>query len=180
MFENAWHVLHVVANHEKRVAQHLDARAVEHYLPLYTERSQWTDRSVKVDRPLFAGYVFIRFTPRQRLSVVSIPGVLHLLGGNGCHTVRDEELDRIRLALHKGYRLRPHPYVPVGTHVRVREGVFGGVRGVVTEMRRECKLVIAVAAVQQCFSLEIGIDQLEVLDLPPCPASSHSPAVVYN
>jgi len=34
MLENPWHVLHVIANHEKRVAQHLDVRAVEHYLPL--------------------------------------------------------------------------------------------------------------------------------------------------
>jgi len=180
MFENLWHVLHVVANHEKRVVQHLQARAVENYLPLYTERSQWTDRTVQLDRPLFAGYVFIRHSPQQRLSIISIPGVLHLLGGSGCHTVSDEELDRIRLGLKNGYVLRPHPIVAVGTHVRVRGGIFNGVSGVVTELRSECKLVIALAAVQQCFSLEIGIDQLEVLDMPARHNSAQPAVAAYH
>ena len=175
MYESPWNVLHVTANHEKRVARHLDSRAVEHYLPLYTERSRWTDRTVELERPLFAGYVFIRFLPPQKLSIISIPGVLQVLGGNGCQTVSPQELDRIRLALSDGHRLRPHPCLAIGVHVRVRGGIFDGARGVVAEMRRECKVVIALSAVQQCFSLEIGMEQLEVVDIPPrSVASSHS------
>jgi len=53
MHSSPWHVLHVVSNHEKRVAQHLSVRSVEHYLPLYTERVKWTDRTAVVERPLF-------------------------------------------------------------------------------------------------------------------------------
>ncbi len=180
MFENLWHVLHVTSNHEKRVAQHLTARAVEHYLPLYTERSQWTDRSVQLQRPLFAGYVFIRFNPEKRLSIVSIPGVLHLLGGKGCHTVTTEELDRIRRGLANGYLLRPHPAVSVGTVVRVRGGIFDGVMGVVTELRRECKVVLALAAVQQSFSLEVGADQIEVVDIAPQQAAAYPNLGAYH
>ena len=167
MQESPWHVLHVAANHEKRIVQHLNIRAVEHYLPLYTERSRWTDRTVQLDRPLFAGYVFVRFSSRQKLSVISIPGVLNVLGGNGCDTVSPEELDRIRLALTDDYPLRPHSWLAVGMHVRVRGGVFDGVRGLVTEMRGHCKVVIALSAVQQCFSLEMGMDQLELLEKSP-------------
>ena len=166
MQESPWHVLHVAVNHEKRIVQHLNVRAVEHYLPLYTERSRWTDRMVQLERPLFAGYVFVRFSSGQRLSVVSIPGVLNVLGGNGCETVSAEELDRIRLALTDGYALRPHPWLAVGMHVQVRGGVFAGVRGLVTEIRGHCKVVIALSAVQQCFSLEMGMDQLELVETP--------------
>ena len=36
MQSSFWHVLHVLSNHEKRVSQHLVARTVDHYLPLYT------------------------------------------------------------------------------------------------------------------------------------------------
>src|ERR1700732_5011815 len=128
MVENPWNVLHVPANHEQRVAQNLTAGAVEHYLPLYKERSRWTDRTVQLERPLFAGYVFTRFSPEQRLSVISTPGVVHLLGGTGCHTVSADELERIRLGLENGYLLRPHRWLEVGTNVRVRGGVFDGVR----------------------------------------------------
>ena len=62
--------------------------------------------------------------------------------------------------------LRPHPYVTLGTRVRVRDGVFGGVEGVVTEPRHECKVIIALGAVRQCFSLETNISDLEVLQEP--------------
>ena len=163
MGENPWHVLHVIANHEKRVAQHLAARSVEHYLPLYRERSQWSDRVVQLERPLFVGYVFLRFSPRQRLSVVSIPSALHLLGNSGTEGVSAEEVERIRMGLVGGYALRPHPSLDVGIEVRVRGGVFDGVKGIVTEMRRKCSIVIGVSAVHQSFSLEVGIDQVELV-----------------
>ncbi len=161
MHEGPWHVLHVIANHEKRVAQHLAVRSVEHYVPLYRMRSQWSDRSVQLERPLFAGYVFVRFSQRERLSVISTPGVLHLLGDSAGSEVSCAELDRIRQALVGGYTLLPHPWLEVGTRVRVRGGVFEGVEGVVTELRRQCSVIIELAAIRQCFSLEIGIDQVE-------------------
>jgi len=166
MIENPWHVLHVIANHEKRVAQHLVVRSLEHYLPLYTERSQWSDRSVLLERPLFTGYVFARFSPQTRLSVITIPGVLRLLGNDEGNTVSAVEIDRIRDGLASGCLLRPHRGISLGTRVRVREGVFDGVEGVVTEFRRQCRVIIAIAAIQQSYSLEVGLDDVEILKDP--------------
>lgn len=163
MHECPWHVLHVIANHEKKVAQHLSVRCLEHYLPLYTERSKWTDRSILVERPLFAGYVFVRFSARVRLSVISTPGVIRLLGDHDSDTVSAEEIDGIRDGLASGCLLRPHPHVSVGTPVRVRNGVFGGLEGIVTEFRHRCKVILALSAVKQCFSLEVELGDIQVL-----------------
>jgi transcription antitermination factor NusG len=163
MWGNSWHVLHVIANHEKRVAQHLQVRSIEHFLPLYSERSRWTDRTVQIERPLFLGYIFIRFSPQQRLSVISTPGAIRLLGDSDTQKVSPVELNRIREGLANGYSLRPHASFPVGTRVRIRRGVFEGVDGVVTELRQQCKVIIALAAVQQCFSLEVGLDDVELV-----------------
>jgi transcription antitermination factor NusG len=163
MFDSPWRVLHVVANHEKRVAQHLMARSLEHYLPLYAVRSKWTDRVVDLERPLFTGYVFVRFARDARISVVSAPGVLRLLGSGIGETVSAEEIERIRAGLATGCILRPHPAVSVGEAVRVHRGVFEGVEGIVTELRHQCKVIIALAATKQCFSLEVDLDDLEVL-----------------
>jgi transcriptional antiterminator NusG len=164
MRSSSWHVLHVLSNHEKRVAQHLTVRSVEHYLPLYTERVKWTDRTVLAERPLFSGYVFARFAPPVRISVISTPGVLHLLGDQEADMVSEEELAKIRSGLANGLALRPHRGVSVGTRVRVCQGVFAGAEGVVTELRKQCRVIIILAAVRQSFSLEAGIDDLEVLD----------------
>jgi len=59
MTEHPWRVLHVIANHEKRVVQHLASRSLEHYLPLYSLKSQWSDRTVALERPLFPCYVLL-------------------------------------------------------------------------------------------------------------------------
>jgi len=163
MLENSWHVLHVIANHEKRVSQHLSVRSLEHYLPLYTERSRRTDRWAMVERPLFTGYVFVHLSARTRLSIISVPGVIRLLGGDDRETVSPQEMERIREGLASGYLLRPHPRVRVGTLVRVRSGVFEGVEGAVTELRQRCKVIIALSCVQQCFSLEVDLRDLDVL-----------------
>lgn len=175
MSTTPWSVLHVVAHHEKRVAQHLDARSLTHYLPLYTERSRWSDRSVIVERPLFTGYVFIRFTPQERLAVISTPGVIRLLGDHPSEMVSAEEIDKIREGLRSGYLLRPHPVVSVGTHVRVRVGVFSGVEGVVTELRPQCKVILRLAAIRQCFSLQLDLDQIELIQ-PPITGTAQRPA----
>jgi Transcription antiterminator len=163
MHSNPWHVLHVLSNHEKKVAQHLEVRAIEYYLPLYREKVKWTDRTVVAERPLFSGYVFARFEAPNRIPVISTPGVLRLLGDQQWDLVEDEELAKIRLGLAKGLPIRPHPSIAVGAKVRIREGVFAGVEGVVSELRKQCKVVITLAAVRQCFSLEADIDELQVL-----------------
>ena len=163
MHGSPWSDLHVLSNHEKKVIQHLHVRSVEYYLPLYKEKVRWTDRTVVTERPLFSGYVFTRFEPQYRIPVLSTPGVLRLLGDQQWNLVEDEELAKIRIGLEKGLSIRPHPTVSVGTKVRIREGVFVGVEGVVTELRRQCRVIITLAAVRQCFSLEAGIDEIEVL-----------------
>ena len=161
MFENSWHVLHVIANHEKKVAEHLSVRSLEHYLPLYSERSRWSDRYVTLKRPLFRGYVFVRYSPQDRLSLISTPGVIRLLGDSKSDTVSTEEIERIREGLAGGCLLRPHFDIPVGTPVRVRRGVFEGAEGTVTEIRQRCKVIMTLSAVSQSFSLEIDRGDVE-------------------
>jgi transcription antitermination factor NusG len=179
MHRNAWQVLHVTSNHEKRVAQQLFVRSVEHYLPLYTERVKWTDRSVVAERPLFSGYVFARFLPQDRISVISTPGVLRVLGDEGKSMVSPAELDQIRAGLVSGLTLRPHSAVALGTLVQVRNGVFAGVQGVVTELRHQFKVVLTLSAVSQCFSVELELDDLEVMN-EPMPKTGLSPASAFS
>jgi transcription antitermination factor NusG len=158
-----WHVLHVVANHEKRVALHLSLRSLEHYLPLYTERSRWSDRTVTLEKPLFPGYVFVCFSPETRLRVITTPGVLKLLGNKGEDLVDCTEIDRIREALATGYVLRPHPGISAGARARVRRGIFEGMEGIVSELRRNCSVIIRLSAAEQYFSLEADLRDIEVL-----------------
>src|SRR5271165_6388224 len=81
--EVRWYAAYTSANHEKRVATQLKERAVEHFLPLYESVRRWKDRRMKLQMPLFPGYVFVRLALRDRLQVLQVPGVAKLVGFNG-------------------------------------------------------------------------------------------------
>ena len=163
MQDRPWYVLHVNSNFESRVAQHLVVREVEHYLPTYKEKVKWSDRVVVVERALFSGYVFARIATGQRLTVITVPGVVRVLGDDDRNMVSSEELERIRLGLTQGLPLRPHRGMVVGTKVRVRRGVFQGAEGLVDEIRKQCRVVLKLTTTQQCFSLEVEAGDLEVV-----------------
>jgi len=180
MNSSPWYVLHVLSNCEKKVAKSLTVRSVEHFLPLYSERVKWTDRTVIAERPLFPGYVFARFPCQTRSCVICTPGVFRILGDDIGDMVSCEELDKIRNGLASGLLLRPHPCVCVGTRVRVRDGIFAGAEGIVAELRHKCKVIIALGAVRQCFSLEISIGDVEVLhETAAKPPMKQIPAYAY-
>ena len=119
-----------------------------------------------LERPLFAGYIFVRFGAGARISVISTPGVLRLLGDTERDMVSAVEIERIRAGLADGCLLRPHPGLEVGSPVRVLRGVFAGAEGLVTEFRGQCKVVMSLAAIRQCFSLELDVADVEVLPKP--------------
>jgi len=170
MQEEPWCVLHVLANHEKQVARRLAVYSLEHYLPQYIERSKWSDRTVTLERPLFNGYLFARFVPEAKRLVMSTPGVMKVLGKDRAHMVDNTEIDRIRRALAAGHVLRAHPRVSAGTRVRVCRGIFEGVEGVVTELRRQCDVVMRLTGVDEYFSLEARLEDIEVLSNPSAPS----------
>jgi transcription antitermination factor NusG len=146
--------------------EHLTARSVDCYLPLYSEHKRWTDRNVVIQRPLFPGYVFTRFPPQARPSVVSAPGVFRVLGDEAHHRVPAEEIEKIQAALACGLKLSPHPGVVVGTRVKVCNGVFAGAQGMVKEFRNQCRVVLSVMNVHQFFSLEVHTNDLELMSDP--------------
>src|SRR5580704_819554 len=74
-----WYAAYTSANKEKRVAHELERRSVDCYLPLYGSVRRWKDRRVRLELPLFPGYVFVRVALHERLRVLQIPGVARLV-----------------------------------------------------------------------------------------------------
>jgi transcription antitermination factor NusG len=158
-----WFALYTTARHEKRVAQHLGQRQIDHYLPLYRSQRKWRDGSrVALDLPLFPNYLFVRIRPSERVRVLEIPGALRVLLGKGSAPVSLP--DAIILALQSGLKTRkaePHPFLAVGNRVRIRSGVFAGMEGVVVRNKNRCRLVLTLDHIMQSFSVELGLEDLE-------------------
>ena len=56
---------------------------MENFLPLYPSVRRWKDRQVRLQLPLFAGYVCVRLNLRDRLQVLEVPSVATLVGFGG-------------------------------------------------------------------------------------------------
>src|ERR1700739_4740861 len=95
--EQRWYATYTCANHEKRVREQLEQRSVESFLPLYETVHRWKDRRVRLQLPLFPGYLFVRIAPVDRLRVLQVPGVVRLVGFNGQLTaLPDGEIEALK------------------------------------------------------------------------------------
>ena len=158
-----WYAAYTSANHEKGVAKQLDERSVEHSLLLYESVRRWKDRRVKLQLPLFPGYVFVRLALRDRLQVLQVPGVVRLVGFNGAPTpLPDEEIESLRLALAEGLRAEPHPYLKVGRRVRITRGPLAGREGVLKRWKGDLRVVLSTELIQRSISVEVDASLVKI------------------
>src|ERR1700704_6550261 len=148
--EPLWYVAYTSANHEKRVAEQFAVRSVEHFLPLYVSLRRWKDRRVKLELPLFPGYVFVRLALCDQLRLLQVPGVARLVGFNGAPTVLPtEEIEALKKGLACGVCVEPHPFLTVGRRVRVKAGPLAGVEGIVIRRKNRLRLLISLDLIRR-------------------------------
>ena len=151
-----WYAAYTSPNHEKRVAAELRRRSVECYLPLYESMRRWKDRRVRLELPMFPGYVFVRLALRDRLQVLQVPGVSQLVGFDGRpEVVPNEDIEAIRTCLAGEHPLLPHPYLQRGQRVRVLTGPLAGLTGVVVRQNKQTRLVISFDLLMRSVAVEL-------------------------
>jgi transcription antitermination factor NusG len=123
---------------------------------------QWKDRRVKLDMPLFPGYVFVRLALRDRLQVLKVPSVVRLVGFAGHPTpLPDNEIEGIRRSFTNDLRVQPHPYLQLGQRVRVVSGPLQGLQGILIRKKNLSRLVISLDLIMRSVAVEV--DALEVV-----------------
>jgi transcription antitermination factor NusG len=154
--EPNWYVAYTMANQEKRVAMQLGQRSVEHFLPLYDSVRRWKDRRVKLQLPLFPGYVFVHLALRDRLQVLQVPGVARLVGFNGRPSALPEgEIEAIQTCLAREACFEPYPYMQVGRRVRVKSGPLEGLEGIVIRKKNRLRFVLSLDLINRSAAVEI-------------------------
>lgn len=152
-----WFALNVKPRHEKAVAESLRRQELETFLPLYQEQHLWSDRTKRVEVPLFAGYVFCRFSFSDRLAVWNTRGVIRVLGA-GCNIfapITENQIAELRAIAASGLPARPCPYLVPGEMVRVDRGPLAGVQGMVLRNKGVTSVVVSVEILQRSVVVEV-------------------------
>ena len=159
-----WYAAYTCANHEKQVAAELLARGVEHFLPLYGSVRRWKDRRVKLDLPLFPGYVFVRLALVERLRVLQIPRVVRLVGFSGMPAaLPDEQVEILRAGLAEQLHAAPHPFLTVGRRMRIVRGPLAGLEGVLLRKKGNFRFVLSVELIQRSLSVDVDASEVQPL-----------------
>ena len=166
--EPNWYAIRVKSNRERVTAEALRGRNLEVCLPVYRESRIRGNTARTVELPLFAGYVFSRFDARNRLPVLTIPGVVHIVGfGNEPKPVDPAEILSLFKLIETRLHANPHPYLPVGRRVQIRTGPLRGAEGVILAHKGEASLVVSVTLLNRSVAVALERQWLDGVQ-PAC------------
>lgn len=150
-----WYALFTQCHHERRVARQLEQLNVEHFLPSYERVSRWKDRTVKLEQPLFPGYLFVRVASPQFRQVLQTGGAVKLVCSAGKPlAVPSEEIAYLQMAI-RHYPTEPIDYVQIGERVRIESGPLQGITGVLVRKMGKTRVAITVDTIMRAFTVEV-------------------------
>ena len=154
--ERHWYAVYTCANHEKRIATQFAERSVEHFLPVYESVRRWKDRRMRLQLPLFPGYIFVNHSLQDRLRILQVPGVVRLVGFNGTAiALPAAEIEALRAGLQSPARAEPHPYLTAGRRVRIVRGPFEGLEGVLLRRKGHFRVVLSLDLIMRSIAVDI-------------------------
>jgi transcription antitermination factor NusG len=157
-----WYALYTLPRHEKAVADRLLIRNMETYLPLYSAERCWNHRRMRVELPLFPGYVFIKMHITDKARVLTDSGIIRLVSFNSnAAALPDDDIERLRTSL-AARRAEPYPFLAVGKRVKIRSGPFAGMAGTILRRKGRMRLVVSLDFIQRAIVFELDAADTQV------------------
>jgi transcription antitermination factor NusG len=143
-------------------------RALETSLPLDEAVRPWKNGcKVRVELPLFPGYVFVRIELRESFKVLSLPGAVFLVGSrSGPWPLPDSEITGLRTSV-QGHTFEPHPYVAVGQKVRIKSGPLADLTGYLVRQSGGLRVVLCVELIRRAAAVEVDVEDVEPIGPAP-------------
>jgi transcription antitermination factor NusG len=176
-----WYAAYTTPRHEKHVAELLAECDIETFLPLYRTVRQWKKSCpILLELPLFPCYLFVRVRRSARGSVLSMPGVVSIVGSpKEPWPLPHFEIEALRLGVQMG-KIEPHPYLKVGERVRITTGSMAGVEGILVRKKNQFRFVLTLDAIMRSVAVEVDANDLEPVDQPANPAPAHAASMVMS
>jgi transcription antitermination factor NusG len=154
-----WYCLYTRSRHEEAVYQRLTDKKIAAFFPKLEVWSRRKDRRKKIQKALFAGYLFVNedLTHHLWLEILKTPGVVKILGNEaGPIPVPAIQIESIKRILNGKSAVSPFPYLKEGQLVRIVDGPLKGCEGYLLKVKesRE-KLIITIDLLKRSVAVEI-------------------------
>lgn len=155
-----WYAVYTCANREKLVAAQFASRGIEHFLPSFESVREWSDRRVKLQMPLFPGYLFVYTTLGRRLPVLTVPGVVSLVNVAGQPVpISIDVIQTLRDGITR-VAAQPFPYLTVGQRVSICAGPLKGLSGILLRRKSGPRVVVSIEAIERSFLADVAAHDL--------------------
>jgi len=159
-----WYVLYTRPRAEKKVADNLTKKGIEHYNPLNRVQKQWSDRKKIVFEPLFTSYVFVKITSDQLSLLRQVDGVVNVLYWlNQPAVIRETEIETIKRFLNENINVKlEQTQVCLNDNVRILGGSFMDFEGQVLSVRKKTIRVL-LPSLGFFMQAEVETENVEVI-----------------
>lgn len=166
-----WHVVYTMPKCERKVAASIENLGIESFLPMQTVVRHWSDREKKLQVPLFPNYVFVKVEATRRNNVYSIKELVKFISlDKRPVTIADREILIIKQVMSGVEDISSEDYFHEGSPVRIREGQFAGLEGIIIKKTGNTRLLVRIDRLMKAFSFNISFRMVE----PIGPRSYHS------
>ena len=132
--EKDWFALYTKSRSEFKAAEQLQAIGVHHYLPVVVKWKKWSDRKKKILEPILKGYIFILANERERKLSLEQFSVVRCVFDNGRPAkIPEWQIENLKKMLSEESDFLIQDGLIPGVKVKIREGPFEGIIGVVHE-----------------------------------------------
>ena len=166
--EEPWYAVYTKSRHEKRLAELLNEKGIEAYVPLRKVVRQWSDRKKLVSEPLIRSYCFVRPGPGEYYDVLNTDGAVRYVWFSGKPApIPNKQIDILKVLTGSDVDVDVVPgSLLKGTTVRVNAGPLAGVAlglPVYHIMEPEIKAQIDPAVYKEHLELmEIALDVAKI------------------
>jgi transcription antitermination factor NusG len=132
--EKAWFALYTKSRSEFKAAEQLQSISVQYYLPVIVKWKKWSDRKKKILEPILKGYIFILADEKERKLSLEQFSIVRCVFDNGRPAIIPEwQIENLKKMLSKESDFLIQDGLIPGAKVKIREGPFEGIIGVVQE-----------------------------------------------
>ena len=161
-----WYAVWTRSQCEPKVEDGLRLRGFEVFLPRVTVSSRRRDRRLVLARPLFPGYVFLRFASSREgyIRVASTDGVVRIIGErwDALAPIPDEQVEAVRRLVTSGDWARAVPWIRAGDRVRIVAGPLRDLEGRVQRWHRgRATFVVSVDLLRRSVAVEVAAEVVE-------------------
>jgi len=131
-------------------------------LPCYRTIHRYRGKTVKFNKLLFPGYVFLELLPEQRLRVRQNEHVANLLDVHD-QAQFEHQLGEILTALETDLEIFLAPQIGPGSVVKVKSGPLRGMEGWVEQRYGPSTVLLRLNFIGQAAAVRVQADDLELI-----------------